>query len=174
MHMIWRTIWIFIMKRFLKKSQINETTQYSMRVLPTDLDLLMHVNNGIYFSLMDFGRWDMVFRNGVYDACYKKGWYAVVAGETIKFKRSLKLWDKFTLHTNIVGHDEKNFFIQQKFMCRGELYATGLVRVRFLSKKGGTVAVSDVLKEIKAEGQARTVPELSQEWFALESKYFAS
>jgi acyl-CoA thioesterase FadM len=117
--MIWRTLWIFIKKRFLPKSELNETTQYSMRVLPTDLDLLLHVNNGIYFSLMDFGRWDMVFRNCLYDACSKKGWYAVVAGETIKFKKSLKLWDKFTQHTNIVGHDEKNFFIQQKFICKG-------------------------------------------------------
>lgn len=143
-----------------------------MRVLPTDLDLLMHVNNGIYFSLMDFGRWDMVFRNGVHDTCSRKDWYAVVAGETIKFKKSLKLWDKFTLQTRIVGSDEKNFFIHQKFICRGELMATGLVKVRFLKKKGGGVSPEELLKEMnqslnhKAEG-------LSQEWLTLESKFMA-
>ncbi|MBA2405556.1 MAG: thioesterase family protein, partial [Bdellovibrionales bacterium] len=126
--------------------------------------------NGIYFSLMDFGRWDMVFRNGVYDACSKLGWYAVVAGETIKFRRSLKLWDKFTLQTQIVGHDEKNFFIQQKFICRGELMATGLVRVRILKKKGGTVLTQEVFKEINSTMENKS-SDLSGEWQSLESKY---
>lgn len=170
MHMIWRTLWIFIKKPWIQKSQMRDVTEYSMRVLPTDLDLLMHVNNGIYFSLMDFGRWDMVFRNGVYDACYKKGWYAVVAGETIKFKKSLKLWDKFTLQTKIVGHDEKNFFIQQKFICRGELMATGLVKVRFLSKKGGTVAPQEIFDALSSKLEVFS-GDLSKEWMALESKY---
>ena len=170
--MIWRTLAIFFMKRFSKKSQIGEVTEYSMRVLPTDLDLLMHVNNGIYLSLMDFGRWDMVFRSGVYDACGKRGWYAVVAGETIRFKKSLRLWDKFTLQTQVVGHDEKNFFIRQKFVCRGELMATGLVKVRFLKKSGGTVGPEEIYsflgvpQEEKAKG-------LSAEWLAIESKYMA-
>ena len=170
--MIWRTLTIFFMKRFLKKSQIGEVTEYSMRVFPTDLDLLMHVNNGIYFSLMDFGRWDMVFRSGVYDACGKKGWYAVVAGETIKFKKSLKLWDKFTLQTQVVGHDEKNFFIRQKFMKKGELMATGLVKVRFLKKKGGTVNPEEIYTELGLP-QDKKALDLSLEWLALESKYMA-
>ncbi len=112
----------------------------------------------------------MVFRNGVYDACSKLGWYAVVAGETIKFRRSLKLWDKFTLQTQIVGHDEKNFFIQQKFICRGELMATGLVRVRILKKKGGTVLTQEVFKEINSTMENKS-SDLSGEWQSLESKY---
>lgn len=172
MHMIWRTLWIFFTKRWMKKSEIGDVTEYSMRVLPTDLDLLMHVNNGLYFSLMDFGCWDMVFRNGVYDSCYRKGWYAVVAGETIKFKKSLQLWDKFTLQTQIVGHDEKNFFIKQKFICRGELMATGLVKVRFLKKKGGGVAPSEVFQEINQQLESKSEG-LSQEWLTLESKFMA-
>ena len=157
MHMIWRTLWVFLVKRFSKRADINEVTEYTMRVLPTDLDLLFHVNNGIYFSLMDFGRWDMVFRNGVYDACVKRGWYSVVAAETIKFKKSLKLWDKFTLQTQLVSHDEKNVFIQQKFICRGELMATGLVRIRVLRKKGGTVPTSEVFKELNTSIEIKKV-----------------
>jgi acyl-CoA thioesterase FadM len=170
MHMIWRTLWIFIKKRFMQKSNINDVTEYTMRVLPTDLDLLMHVNNGIYFSLMDFGRWDMVFRNGVYDACYTKGWYAVVAGETIKFRKSLELWDKFTLQTKIVGHDDKNFFVQQKFICKGQLMATGLVKVRFLKKKGGTVSPEEIFAQTNERLETKAT-DLSGEWLAIESKY---
>jgi acyl-CoA thioesterase FadM len=109
MHMLLRTILIFLRKNRLAKASFGDRTVISMRVLPTDLDVLWHVNNGVYFSFMDFGRWDAIFRNGAYDEARARGWYSVVAGETIKFKRSLKLWDRFELETAIRGHDERYF-----------------------------------------------------------------
>lgn len=142
-----------------------------MRVLPTDLDFLWHVNNGVYFSFMDFGRMDMIFRNGVFEKSHQNGWYSVVAGEMIKFKKSLKLWDKFQIETKIIGHDEKNFFIQQKFICRGNLMATGLVKARFLKRKGGGVTCDEVLKLFNDHGLQNNAIDLSEEWFKVEGKY---
>lgn len=170
MHMILRTLLIFLKKPFLKPVSFSERTVISMRVLPTDLDVLWHVNNGVYFSYMDFGRWDATFRNGAFDKAKKNGWYPVVAGETIKFKKSLKLWDKFELETEIKGYDDKYFFIQQKFLKAGELMATGLVKVRFLSRKGGTVSTSDVLAAVDDHG-LQGAHELSNDWFDLERKH---
>lgn len=170
MHMILRFFWLFLRRHFRPEAEVNEITKIDMRVLPVDLDFLWHVNNGVYFSFMDFGRMDMIFRNGVFKLGQKKGWYGVVASEAIKFRRSLKLWDKFTLETQIVGHDEKYFFISQKFICRGELMATGMVKIRFLKKSGGTVSVPEILKEIKNVPEIKA-EELSSEWHQLESKY---
>lgn len=170
MHMLLRTFWIFLFKKKLASASFNQETEYSMRVLPTDLDLLMHVNNGVYFSFMDFGRWNMIFRTGIYDLSKKKGWYSVVAGETIKFKRSLKLWDQFTIKTRVIGHDEKYFFIRQQFYKQSELMATGLVKVRFLKLKGGTVPTAEVLVEFK-ENLNNDLYELGQDWLHLEEKY---
>lgn len=172
MHMILRTILAFLRKPFLKKASFSDRTIISLRVLPTDLDILWHVNNGVYFSFMDFGRWDAVFRNGSYDQCNKNGWYAVVASETIKFKKSLKLWDKFELETEIKGYDEKYFFIQQKFLKKGELMAVGLVKIRFLKKKGGGVSPNEVLEAL-GDHNLDESPELSHDWFGLEKKYLA-
>jgi YbgC/YbaW family acyl-CoA thioester hydrolase len=173
MHMIFRTIILFLKKRFLSKTDFNKKTTISMRVMPTDLDLLWHVNNGVYFSFMDFGRWDMIFRNGTYDLSMKNGWYSVVAGETIKFKKSLQLWDKFEIETQIMGHDDKYFFIRQKFLKKGDLMATGLVKVRFLKRKGGTVSTKEVLDLFKDVQLENNASELSGEWFGIESKYLA-
>lgn len=173
MHMIFRTILIFLKKRFLEKAHFNDKTVVSMRVMPTDLDFLWHVNNGVYFSFMDFGRWDMIFRNGVFDVATKNGWYSVVAGETIKFKKSLELWDKFQIETQIMGYDDKYFFIQQKFLRSGELMATGLVKVRFLKRKGGTVSTQEVRDLFKDQEIQNNATDLSGEWFGLESKYLA-
>lgn len=173
MHMIFRTILIFLKKRFLPKAHFNEKTTVTMRVLPSDLDFLWHVNNGVYFSFMDFGRWDMIFRNGVFDKATKNGWYSVVAGETIKFKKSLELWDKFQIETQIMGYDDKYFFIQQRFLRKGELCATGLVKVRFLKRKGGTVGTKEVMDLFKEDQIDNRATELSGEWFGIESKYLA-
>lgn len=170
MHMILRTLLIFARRRWMKKKSIGDITIIEMRVLPTDLDILMHVNNGVYFSFMDFGRWNMIFRNGVYDLSLKKGWYSVVAGETIRFRRSLKLWDKFSLETKVIGHDEKNIFIRQRFYRKGELMAAALVRVSFLKRSGGRVLPSEVLRELKSE--LPLVPtDLPQNWSGLEENY---
>lgn len=172
MHMILRTILAFLRKPFLDKASFGDRTIISLRVLPTDLDILWHVNNGVYFSFMDFGRWDAVFRNGSFDESKKRGWYAVVAGETIKFKKSLKLWDKFELETEIKGFDEKYFFIQQKFLKNGELMAVGLVKIRFLRKKGGAVSPAEVL-DVMGEHNLSGAQALSDDWFGLEKKYLA-
>jgi YbgC/YbaW family acyl-CoA thioester hydrolase len=169
MHMLLRTLWVFLFRNNLNPSGFNEKTTYSMRVLPVDLDILMHVNNGMYFSFMDFGRWNMIFRNGVYNLSKKKGWYSVVAGETIKFKKSLKLWDKFSIETQVVGHDEKYFFINQKIVKDGEVMSYGLVKVRFLKYKGGTVSTQDVMSEFKDSIQS--APILSGEWLEFEARY---
>lgn len=173
MHMILRTILIFLKRGLIPKAHFNEKTTVTMRVLPTDLDLLWHVNNGVYFSFMDFGRWDMVFRNGMYDLAAKKGWFAVVAGETIKFKKSLELWNKFQLETQNIGFDEKYFFIQQKFFYKNELMATGLVKIRFLKRTGGTVSPREVLDLFTGQELPDLSGNLGQEWYGLESKYLA-
>jgi YbgC/YbaW family acyl-CoA thioester hydrolase len=170
MHMLLRTILIFLKKPFLAPSKFGDKTTISMRVLPTDLDLMWHVNNGIYFSYMDFGRWDSIFRIGAFDKIRKAGWYFVVASETMKFKKSLKLWDKFELVTHIKGHDERYFFIHQKFTLKGELVATGLVKVRFLKHSGGTVPTEEVVALFEGH-KFDDAKELAQDLYVLENKY---
>ena len=173
MHMWWRTLLIFLKRPFLSKASLNETTKITMRILPTDLDILWHVNNGVYLSLMDFGRWDMVFRNGIFHLTRQQKWYAVVAAESIKFRVALKLFDKFELHTKTLGYDDKYFFIQQKFIRHNKLCAVGVVRMRFLSAQGHPVPTADVVKALNVDLTENKGHELSSEWFDLESKFFS-
>lgn len=168
--MLLRFLVLFLTKKTKETIGVSEQSEITMRVLPTDLDFLMHVNNGVYFSYMDFGRMDMIFRNGIFALTQKMGWYGVVASESIKFKRSLKLWDKFTIQTKSIARDDKYFFIEQKIFCKGELMSVGLVKIRFLKKAGGTVSVPEILSHFN------NVPDnhhndLSLDWQSLENKY---
>lgn len=146
MHMILRTLWAFFCKPFLKKKGFNEESVITMRVLPTDLDLLWHVNNGVYFSYMDFGRWDLIFRNGLFDIARKNNIFSVVASESMRFRKSLRLWDRFTLKTKVIGRDDKYFFINQYFYSnKEELMAVGFVKIRFIHKKEGVIPPQRIL-----------------------------
>lgn len=172
MNMLWRFIIGFIRGRTASRVLPGETTSITMRVMPMDIDFLMHVNNGVYFSYLDHGRMDMTFRNGMYEICRKKGWYGVVAGESIKFKKSLKLFDKFTLETTAKGHDEKYFFVHHRILCKGQVMATAIIKIRFLKKAGGTVSAREMLAEFKHVPENK-IEGLSEEWHGIENKYLA-
>ena len=68
MNVIWRTLLtIWRAKLLLRQQGTIEPTAVSrvrVRTLPTDIDLLKHMNNGRYGSLFDLGRFDLLIRTG--------------------------------------------------------------------------------------------------------------
>src|SRR5690606_36560663 len=115
-------------------------------------------------------RWEIVFRTGLYKLTTQNKLYAVVAGENIKFKKSLKLWDKFQLETKKIGFDEKYFFVRQKSLLKGEIMAIGLVKIRFLKKGGGPVSPHEVMEKLGDHNLSMNV-KLGEEWFNMDRPY---
>lgn len=110
-----------------------------LRVLPTDVDVLAHLNNGRYLSLFDLGRWDLLIRTGMLQIMRAKGWYAVVAAETVTFRKSLRLWQRFEVESRLLGNDDRALFVEHRAVVDGEVYARVIVRARMLRRTGGTV-----------------------------------
>ena len=164
--MIYRTLFYLLRARRSSKLHPHDVGRLSLRVLPTDLDTLRHVNNGIYLSLMDLGRTDLLVRAGIYDTFAKLGYYPVVSNETISFRRSLQPWQRFVLETRIVGYDAKAVFAEQRFVVDGEIYAVGFVRARFLKKTGGTVTVAELGEAVGIDPATMPVPEWLTRWSA--------
>lgn len=140
-----------------------------MRVWPNDLDLFGHVNNGVYLTVMDLARMDMLLRSGQFKPIFKNGWYPVVAGETIRFYRSLKFWQAYTITTEVAGWDDKSIFLTQKFESRGELIASAVVNARFLAKPtttapGRSVPTPEFLEFIGESGDAPELPGWIAQW----------
>jgi len=115
------------------------------RVWPTDLDVLRHVNNGVYLSMMDLARVDLMSRAGLAHKLRQQGWYPVVVAQTIRFRRSLTLFQAFTIETRVLGWDEKAFVLEQRFERGPELLANAVVRARFLSRTGDRISPREVL-----------------------------
>src|ERR1700712_2793948 len=131
-HMIFRTILHAIISRFGTRLGPWGVARTRFRVLPTDLDILKHMNNGVYLSIADIGRFDLLQRNGVWAIFKQRGWDPVVASETISFRKSLELWQPFVVESRILGFDEKAVYVEQRFVVDGEVYTQAFIRGRFL------------------------------------------
>lgn len=126
------------------KLDLTAVSRIGFRVWPTDVDLLMHMNNGRYLSYMDLGRVDLIERTGVQAKLSVEGIYAVVAAQTITYRKSLNLFQRFTIESKLLGADERSVYLEQRFTVRGQVYARAVVRGRFIRKGAGPVMVSEI------------------------------
>jgi len=93
-----RLIWLLLVVWFRKPSAALGPCKTPMRVWPNDLDIFLHMNNGAYLTIMDLARTDMMVRSGLATRILQNRWYPVVAAETIRFKKPLKLFHDFCPH----------------------------------------------------------------------------
>ncbi|MGJ7439943.1 acyl-CoA thioesterase [Aquipuribacter sp. MA13-6] len=136
------------------------------RVWPTDLDLLRHVNNGTYLTIMDIARLDLLSRAGLSGAIRSRGWYPVVVAETITFRRSLTLFQRFEIVTTCLGWDERSIFLAQDFERGGTVIASAVIRARFLGRDGERVTPEQLLELAGDLGPRPVLPEWVERWAA--------
>jgi acyl-CoA thioesterase FadM len=160
-NVIWRTLLVILgARRRVRQGKTLDPTSVgtvTVTTLPTDLDILRHMNNGRYLSLFDLGRWDQLIRTGLFDAMKERGWYAVVSSETITFRKSLQLWQRFEVQSRFIGHDDKALFMEHRAVVDGEVYARAIVRARMLRRTGGTVSNEELFAAV---GRPEGVPEI--------------
>jgi acyl-CoA thioesterase FadM len=160
-NVIWRTLLVILRarRRVRRGKTLDASSVSSIRLttLPTDIDILRHMNNGRYLSLFDLGRWDLLIRTGLFDAMNERGWYAVVSSETVTFRKSLQLWQRFDVQSRFIGHDDKAVFLEHRAVVDGEIYARVIVRSRMLRRTGGTVSNEELFAAV---GKPEGVPEI--------------
>ena len=145
MNLFLRLLWTRLVSRFRKPCSVFGPVRTPFRVWPTDLDVLRHVNNGVYFSLLDLARIDLLIRSGLAPGIEREGWYPVVAAETIRFRRSLTVFQRFDVETVVLGRDEKAIYVHQRVLRGDDEIASAVVAARFLRREGGTVTPDQVL-----------------------------
>jgi acyl-CoA thioesterase FadM len=160
-NVIWRTLLVILSaRRRVRRGRTldaGSVSSITLTTLPTDIDILRHMNNGRYLSLFDLGRWDLLIRTGLFDAMNERGWYAVVSSETVTFRKSLQLWQRFEVQSRFIGHDDKAVFLEHRAVVGGEIYARAIVRSRMLRRTGGTVSNEELFAAV---GKPEGVPEI--------------
>jgi len=151
---------ILFIKDFLRRRiQVPGESVIRLRVWPTDMDLNFHLNDGRYVSLSGLGRVDLMLRTGLLRRALKRGWYPVVGSVVIRYRREIRAFEKFELHSRILGWDQKWFYFEHRFEKGGDVaavaYARGVMRTR-----EGAVPPADVLKLVDWDEASPEVPDI--------------
>ena len=161
MNVIWRTLLVMLgaRRRVARQGRLAPTAVGRIRLttLPTDLDVLRHMNNGRYLSLFDLGRWDLLVRTGLWDAMRANRWYAVVSSETVTFRKSLALWQRFDVESRMIGHDDRAVYLEHRAVVDGEVYARAIIRARMMKRSGGPLSHEEFFAAV---GRPDGIPEV--------------
>jgi len=131
--------------------------------MPGDIDVFMELNNGRFLTLMDFGRFDIAIRSGFLTQVRNQNWGLTVAGSSARFRHRLRLFQRFELHSQVIGHDEKWIYFHQKMVRKGKIHASALVRTGVTSRKG-IVKVEEVIKTLKLSSDIPPLPDWAKAW----------
>lgn len=129
-----------------------------MRVHPGDLDFYLHVNNGVYLQMMDIARSNLLADLGAVGHLRRAGWYPVVAASTMTYRRSLRLGDRFTITTRVLGWDERVVYVEQAFAKGEDAVARGIVAGRFLHRGGERIPATEVSRLLDPTVAAPELP----------------
>ncbi|MEV8358044.1 acyl-CoA thioesterase [Microbacterium sp. NPDC076895] len=170
MNVMWRTMLVMWRARRRKRREglasPTGVARIRLTTLPTDIDILRHMNNGRYLSLFDLGRWDLLIRSGLLDAMREQGWYAVVSSETISFRKSLQLWQRFDVESRFIGHDDKALYLEHRAVVNGEIFARAIIRSRMLKRSGGTVTHDEFFAAVGRPDDTPDVSSWIHDWAA--------
>ena len=174
MNLLFRTVLTWILARFAPKAELFDPCSTSFRVLPTDIDVLGHMNNGRYLSLADIARLDFLVRCQIFSTLNQHHAYAVVASEMIRFRRSINLFTKFELVTQLMGWDDKFFYILHQYKRKHTVHALALVKVRFIRRGGESLDTLKILKMLEITTLSPTLPPWIKSWHQVDQDFYDS
>jgi len=127
-----------------------------LRVLPNDIDINLHMNNGRYLTICDLTRVDMFIRTGLVKIMIKEKWIPVISEHTMKYKKALKIFEKYTVKMDVTGWDEKSFKMQHTFIVGDRVVAEGTSCGVILSKTG-VIPPEVVMKKVAARLKVKNI-----------------
>ena len=170
MNLYFRLLFTLLAGRLRSSTTTMGPCQTPFRCWFSDLDVLRHMNNGKYFSLMDLARVDHMTRSGLTKEFSRRGWFPVVVAETIRFHKSIKLFERFCIESEVIGWDEKAILMQQTFLKGGEVCSQAIVRARFLKTSGGSVTIDELLIATKITHSSPKLEPWVEQWNSQQSQ----
>ncbi len=144
----------------------------TFRVWPHDLDAFGHMNNGRYLQIMDVARTEWMARTGVLSTMWDHKWSAVLGGGLTRYRRSLKLMQKYQVRTQLMHWDERWFFFEHAFIdAHGRRVAIGISRAA-LRNAGDWVHTTDIVSAVAPHATNLTPPAYLENWLSLDEEVF--
>jgi acyl-CoA thioesterase FadM len=168
MNLYFRLIWLLLTLPWLPK-QVDPLAQttLTMHVMPNDLDVYGHVNNGRYLSIMDLGRLHLMAVTGLLKIIQKNKWAPLLGSVKIHFLKPLKVFQRFTMTTQTLYWDEKWIYLEQKIYRDEKLCAVALMKILFI-RKNGKISPDDFLHALPNVPAKPDIPLAVKYWIEAE------
>jgi len=163
-----RLTWALIRSQLKRRIDLLDESAVTMRVWPNDLDLNLHMNSGRYLSMMDIGRVEILGRTRLLRKVFGRGWRPIAAAATIRYRRSLLPFQRFTVRTKVVCWDDKWLYFRHVIERRGDMCAIGYVR-GLLRGRDGNITPAQILELAGKTGTpSPPMPDDLARWLAAE------
>lgn len=134
----------------------GELCENRITCMPWDIDMFLEMNNGRVLTIYDLGRFSLAIRTGLAKILKSNHWGLVVAGCSVRYRRRIRMFDKVTIRTQLVGYEGRWFYIEQSMWVKGQPTSSILLRTG-VTAKGKTIPCEQV---IAAMNQREWNPEL--------------
>lgn len=137
MNLLLRLLYVFILSLFRERLPVGVSeSRLTLRTLPNDLDVNLHMNNGRYLTICDLNRVDLFIRSGLAKVMIRRGWMPLIADHTMTYKKPLKLFQKFEVVLKLTHWDDKFFYMTHIFVSKDRIIAIGSSKGAVRSKEG--------------------------------------
>jgi acyl-CoA thioesterase FadM len=152
MNLIFRMLYVFVLSQFRESLSLgNLLSRLSLRVLPNDLDINFHMNNGRYLTICDLNRVDLFIRTGLLKAMFKRKWIPVIAEHTMNYKKPLGLFERFQVELEVTHWDEKYFYMKHTFLRGERIVAEGTSKGCVYSRGLGVISPADAMAAVEQD-----------------------
>jgi len=138
------------------------------RCWPQDIDPWMELNNGRTLTLYDLGRLPLGARTGLHKVLKAKGWGMTVAGNSLRYRRRVRMFDVVEMRSRCIGWDHRFIYMEQSMWKDGDCTSHMLIRSAVTSK-AGIVAPAEVLKALGQAVESPPLPDWVQGWIAADA-----
>jgi acyl-CoA thioesterase FadM len=145
-------LYVYILSQFRDRiSADNLMSKLSLRVLPNDLDINFHMNNGRYLTICDLNRVDLFIRSGLMKAMFKRGWIPLIAEHTMTYKKPLSMFERFEVNLQVTRWDEKYFYMTHTFRTSERIVAEGTSKGCVYARGAGVVSPIDAFAAVEQD-----------------------
>lgn len=136
MNLYFRLIFALFRAWRLPTIKVGGTLQRNFRVLPNDIDLNGHMNNGRYLSMIDLMLVEYFVRVGFAGVVMKNGWRPMSGGSMITYRRGLKPLQSYKLRYRIDACDANWNFMRFEFLDGDTVCAAGYMKGAVVGRSG--------------------------------------
>ena len=173
MNLYLRLLWALLRSARLQPIEPGDWIERQLRVLPNDLDLNGHMNNGRYLTVLDLMLVEYFVRSGFARVMLRAGWRPMSGGAFITYRKGLLPWQPYRLRFALAGADASWNYMRFEFLREdGTLCAAGYLKGAAVGKQG-LVSNKESYARMGRDFVQPALPEAVCHWLAAEASVMA-